>query len=95
MLTPKLDKPGLHVSASQENAPLIAEPERLLTADVAADWLGITKARLYELSRLGKVPTVRLGRSFRYSPGALRAFIEHGGEGLSGGWRKERAHDGP
>lgn len=60
----------------------------LITAPTAARLLGVTVQRLYELSREGVVPSVRLGRSFRYSPSALNEFIQKGGVAWSGGWRK-------
>lgn len=60
----------------------------LIAAPEAADLLGITVHRLYELSREGVVPSVRLGRSFRYSPVALHEFIRTGGVSWAGGWRK-------
>lgn len=66
--------------------------EVLITADAAANALGVTVARLYELTRSGLVPVVRIGRSVRYSPRALRMFVDRGGAGWAGGWRKETSH---
>lgn len=62
--------------------------DSLITAPAAARLLGVTVQRLYELSREGVVPSVRLGRSFRYSPSALNEFIQKGGGAWAGGWRK-------
>ncbi len=62
----------------------------LIAAPAAAEMLGITVQRLYELSREGVVPSVRLGRSFRYSPSALNEFIQRGGDGWAGGWKKAK-----
>jgi excisionase family DNA binding protein len=58
--------------------------ERLLTAaDVAERWQ-VPKAQVYRLSREGEVPTVRIGRYFRYSVAAIEAFEAAGGVGADG-----------
>jgi excisionase family DNA binding protein len=58
------------------------ETNRLITAQEAAAVLHVTRFRLYELARIGLLPTVRLGRQVRFDPSALQAFIETGGKGL-------------
>lgn len=63
--------------------------EQLIDASSAARALGITTTRLYELSRRGLVPTVRVGRQVRFSPRALTKFIDDGGAGWAGGWRRD------
>jgi excisionase family DNA binding protein len=50
-------------------------PETLLTPSEAARVLAVTKTRLYRLVGAGVIPTVRLGRSLRFSPAALEALI--------------------
>lgn len=65
----------------------------LIAAPAAARLLGISLQRLYELSREGIIPCVRLGRSFRYSPSALNEFIQKGGASWAGGWRKTAEGD--
>ncbi len=53
---------------------------RLIKAKEAAELLDVRLPRLYELARLGRVPSVRLGeKSIRFSEPALREFIERGG----------------
>jgi excisionase family DNA binding protein len=53
------------------------QPGRVvLTADEVADMLGVTKAWVYTQSREGKIPTVRLGRYFRYRPEAIAEWLE-------------------
>jgi len=52
---------------------------RLLTAERVAEATGIPLARVYELARLGDIPTVRLGRAVRFSEPALMAWIDAGG----------------
>ncbi len=59
----------------------------LLTAEEVAARMSITKARAYELARLGIVPCVRLGRQVRFDPLKIQALIESGGQALPGGWR--------
>jgi hypothetical protein len=54
--------------------------------------IGIPIGRFYTLVREGILPpgvVVRLGRQIRIHPGRLDQFIEHGGQALPGGWRKE------
>lgn len=48
--------------------------ERLLTADeLAARW-SVQKAHVYRLAREGRIPTVRVGRYYRFSPTAIAAW---------------------
>lgn len=54
-------------------------PARLLRVDDAAGMLGVSRARLYELTRQGDVPSVSLGRSYRWDRRALDAWIASGG----------------
>ena len=68
----------------------VAENQRpLITAALAAHRLGIPRARLYELSRLGVVPSVSVGRARRWDPLALEEWIRRGGASFEHGWRKE------
>jgi excisionase family DNA binding protein len=49
---------------------------RLITAKEACESLGIRLPRLYQLSREGRVPCVRLGvRQLRFDPEILKAWI--------------------
>lgn len=52
---------------------------RLLTAKEVAAILQVTPARVYELSRIKLLPTVRMGRQVRYDEDALREWIKTGG----------------
>src|SRR5579859_3845021 len=54
--------------------------EQLLKANQAAVLLNVSVYRLYQLARADLVPSVRLGRSYRFSKNALRAFIDSGGK---------------
>lgn len=50
---------------------------RLITAKQASAILGVRLPRLYELTRLKKVPFVRFGeRQLRFDPEILEAWIE-------------------
>lgn len=56
---------------------------RLLTADdLAARWQ-VPSSQVYRLTRDGRLPTVRLGRYYRYAPAAIEEF-ERAGGGSSG-----------
>ena len=54
---------------------------RLVTAHELADLTALPLARVYELTRSGALPHVRLGRAIRYSPAAVAAFFDAGGTG--------------
>jgi len=57
---------------------------RLIKAKQAAELLDVRLPRLYELARLGRIPSVRLGeKSIRFSEPALRKFIQRGGSPIS------------
>jgi len=53
--------------------------ESLQSAESIAVLLGTSPHRVYQLARAGQLPSVRLGRSVRFSPPAIRAWIEAGG----------------
>lgn len=53
---------------------------RLLKAKQAAEILNVRLPRVYELARLGVVPSVRLGeKQIRFNESALKEFVERGG----------------
>ena len=49
---------------------------RLVTIMTAADWLGLSRSKLYELLAAGELPTVRIGRSRRIAVADLEAFVD-------------------
>lgn len=60
-------------SITNTDAPLT----RLLTADDVADAAQLTKGRVWELTREGKLPAVRLGRrTYRYHPERVEKAIQ-------------------
>ncbi len=54
--------------------PTVTALDRLLTADqLAARWQ-VPKSHVYRLTREGRIPTVRLGRYYRYRLVAVEAW---------------------
>lgn len=54
--------------------PTTVEP-MLLTARQTAQMLAISERSLYSLTKAGDLPAVRIGRSVRYDPTDIRAWI--------------------
>ncbi len=52
-----------------------AEEEALLTPRQVADRLGVRPSRIYELTRTGRLPVVRIGKYVRVRPAALAAWL--------------------
>ena len=52
---------------------------RLLTTCELASITGIARWRLYELTRAGVIPHVRLGRSVRFDPETVAEWLRAGG----------------
>lgn len=52
---------------------------RLKKVEEIAEQLQVKKSRLYELTRLGIIPSVRLGRQIRFDPKAIEEWINSGG----------------
>lgn len=51
----------------------------LMTAEQVSAQTTIPKHRVYELARLDLMPHVRLGRSMRFDPQAVRRWLDEGG----------------
>jgi len=49
---------------------------RLLTAKDAAKYLCISERKLWDMSKAGEIPAVRLGRAVRYDRNDLDSFIQ-------------------
>jgi excisionase family DNA binding protein len=49
--------------------------EQLLRGAQVAEVLGVSKAYAYQMMRLGRIPSVRIGRSIRVRPSDLETFI--------------------
>ena len=56
-----------------------AEGERLLTTEQVADRWQVSKSHVYKLAREGKVPTVAVGRYYRFRLAALDEWEQAGG----------------
>lgn len=56
-----------------------SERPEMLRAPVVADLLGIRIQMVYQLTRSGELPHVRLARSVRYPSHKLLEYIENGG----------------
>jgi excisionase family DNA binding protein len=48
----------------------------LLTAEEVAEMLRMPKSAIYAMTREGQLPTVRLGRYYRYRSEAIRQWVE-------------------
>lgn len=59
---------------------------QLLTADQLADRWQVPKAHVYALTRRGEIPTVKLGRYYRYRLDQIEAFET--GDGMLDGNRR-------
>lgn len=53
--------------------------DRLLTADDLAQRWQVPSSHVYRLTRRGSLPTVRLGRYYRYALAAIEQFEAGGG----------------
>ncbi len=56
--------------------PTFDPNERLWTEAEAAEFLGFSFRGTIDLRNAGKLPFLRLGRSIRYRPASLRAYVE-------------------
>jgi len=52
-----------------------AKPAALLTTREAAELLAVCERTLWELTRSGEIPCVRIRRSVRYRPESLSAYL--------------------
>jgi excisionase family DNA binding protein len=52
------------------------ENRLLLRPAEAADAIGVSRARAYELIAAGKIPSIRIGTSIRVPVAALRGWID-------------------
>ena len=54
---------------------------RLLGVEEVETLTGLSRWRLWALARTGRIPTVRVGRLYRFDRVALDRWIEKGGDG--------------
>lgn len=61
-----------------------------MTAKEVAEYLGIPVLAVYGFAREGMIDgVVRIGRSVRFDPEALRRWISNGGPAFEAGWQRE------
>jgi excisionase family DNA binding protein len=58
---------------------LSADGERLLPAEQVADRCQVSKYHVYRLAREGKMPTIAIGRYYRFRTAALVEWKQAGG----------------
>ncbi len=49
-------------------------PGQLLTADQLAERWQVPKSQIYNLTRAGEIPTVKIGRYYRYRLDSIEAY---------------------
>ena len=47
----------------------------LWTAEQLAEFLNVKRRRIYELVREGRMPSIRIGRTLRFDPGQIQAWL--------------------
>ena len=52
----------------------------LLSPEVAAEALSLSRATIFDLIRKGKIRSIKIGRSRRIPVSALEEFVEHAGD---------------
>lgn len=52
---------------------------QLKNAEQVAEQLQVSRFRIYEMARLGLIPSVRLGRQIRFDPRIIDEWIARGG----------------
>jgi excisionase family DNA binding protein len=75
MSTSKLSRSAVSDGITRGQLQVAEIPKLLLTPREAAAALCISERSLWSLTRSGTVPAVRIGRSVRYDPVALQAWI--------------------
>ena len=77
--------PGPRPGASRKRSRVISRtqdvnvsgtPEKLIDVPALAELTGMTTGYVYAAVRRGEIPAIRLGRSVRFRPSAIRAWCE-------------------
>lgn len=53
---------------------------KVYTTDEALEVLKVTRRTLYRYIKAGQIKAIRMGREYRITEDALKAFLEHGTE---------------
>ena len=54
----------------------MAEMEKMLTVQEAADWLSVTTKTVYNLIERNELKAYKVGNRWRFSPDDIRAYLE-------------------
>lgn len=81
------DNKAVGLSSSDDNEAFMDTPELVGVEDVGKR-LGLSRQRVYSLAREGLLPCIRLGRSVRFDPMVVEAFLRNGGRGWEEGWKR-------
>ena len=57
----------------------------LVTAYDVSKILSVPRLRIYDLARTGQIPSVRIGRTIRFDPERIKAWIAAGGTAATDG----------
>lgn len=52
------------------------EPEPLWTVEEVAVFLGVHVQTVYEKSRLGEIPSIKIGSRLRFRPAEIQAWVD-------------------
>jgi predicted DNA-binding transcriptional regulator AlpA len=63
---------------NNSNTPTTPAPALLIAAKATCTTLSIGERRLWELTNCGAIPSFKIGKSRRYCPDELRAWIRAG-----------------
>lgn len=63
--------------------------KKLLRLPEVARILDLKEDRVYALAREGIIPVIRIGRQLRVDPDKLQEWLDNGGQGYAGGWKRE------
>lgn len=68
-----------------DNRPAVSpqHPQQLLTPDEVAALLGVPRLFVIRASRAGRIPSVKLGKAYRYRPTTIEAWLREQETGQS------------
>jgi len=64
--------------------------KKLLRLPEVAKILDVRQGRVYALAREGLLPVIRIGRQLRVDPDKLQEWLDNGGQGYPGGWKRNK-----
>ena len=69
----------VYADAPQQAASTPPSVPQLMTAKTLGRFLSLPTSTVYELARSKKIPSVRVGKTVRFDPTAVRAALSNGG----------------